>query len=47
MVESTEQGLQKLAELQSYVLEKKKEKKQRVLEDEQLELHFKSQENVN
>ena len=51
MVESTEEGLYKLAQLQTYVLEKKIDKnvkkKRKNLEDLPLELRFCKQEDVN
>lgn len=51
MVESTEEGLKKLAELQTYVIEKRWEKKAgelvKNLEDQTLELKFCKQEIVN
>lgn len=52
MVESTEQGLKKLADLQTYVIEKKKEtepqeRRIKPLEDEQLELRFCHGQEVN
>lgn len=51
MVESTEEGLRNLAELQTYVIEKKWEKgpheREKNLEDLPLELKFCHQANVN
>lgn len=50
MIESTEKGLQKLADLQKYVLEKNYENvplNLESLEDQKLELHFKHRGEVN
>lgn len=51
MVESTEEGLKKLADLQTYIIEKKFERgpHERIknLEDQTLELRFCHQSNVN